>query len=325
MNGFRFTHSLCAVALTMTAAPLAALQQQTGPATTVTIVQADDDDGYGIDTTIPFATSGGVVDLSLVSGEITVTGWSRAEAHIHVSSEDTPVRFEYGANRILLDTHTAGHRHRDDGDIQYNLTVPVGTRVLMHSTSGDLRSQGTHGEIEARSISGDVEVEDVVRSATLESVSGNVKARGIDGDARARSVSGDVDLDRVHGDITLSSISGHGYVTDARARAVRMETVSGDLSYAGPFDPAGTYDFRAHSGNIRLALPPEVGAIVSMDTFSGDVRTDFPLTIQPGDREPGPNRHHIDTTIGKGGAHITVSTFSGDIELLRSMSHSKAE
>ena len=72
-------------------------------------------------------------------------------------------------------------------------------------------------------------------------------------------------------------------------------------------------------------LPPEVGATVSMDTFSGDVRTDFPLTIQPGDREPGPNRHHIDTTIGKCGAHITVSTFSGDIELLRSMSHSKPE
>jgi DUF4097 and DUF4098 domain-containing protein YvlB len=325
MNRFRFTHSLCALVLATSAPPLAALQRQTGPATTVTIVEADDD-SYGIDTTIPFATSGGVVDLTLVSGEITVTGWSRAEAHIHVSSEDTPVRFEYGANRILLDTHTARHRHQDDGDIQYNLTVPVGTRVLMHSTSGDLRSQGTHGEIEARSISGDVEIEDAVRSATLESVSGNVKARGIDGDARARSVSGDVDLDRVRGDITLSSISGHGYITGARARAVRLETVSGDLSYSGTFDAAGTYDFRAHSGDIRLELPPDVGAIVSMDTFSGDVRTDFPLTIQPGDREgPGPNRHHIDTTIGKGGAHITVSTFSGDIQLLRSMSHSRSE
>jgi hypothetical protein len=68
-----------------------------------------------------------------------------------------------------------------------------------------------------------------------------------------------------------------------------------------------------------------VGAIVSMDTFSGSVNSSFGMTIQPGEGDPGPNRHHIDTTIGKGGAHITVSTFSGDIELLRSMSHFKPE
>lgn len=327
MNRLHSIHAIHALGLlTLVASPLAALQLQSGQGTTVTIVEGDDDRDYSIDTTIPFATSGGVVDLTLVSGEITVTGWSRAEAHVHVSSEDSPVRFEYGANRILLDAHAHGRRHSDDGDIQYNLTVPVGTRVIMHSTSGDLRSQGTHGEIEARSISGDLEIEDAVRSTTLESVSGNVKARGIEGDAHVRSVSGDVDLDRVHGDITLSSISGHGYVTGAQARAVRMETVSGDLSYAGTYDPAGTYDFRAHSGDIRLALPADVGAIVSMDTFSGDVRTDFPLTIQPGDTDgAGPSRHHIDTTIGKGGAHITLSTFSGDIQLLRSISHYKSE
>lgn len=289
-------------------------------------VAGPDGDGVRIDTTIPFAANG-VVDLTLVSGEITVTGWSRDEARIHVSSDDAPVRFEHGPNRILLDTHSAGRwRQSDEGDVQYDLTVPVGTRVLMHSTSGDLRAQGTRGEIEARSVSGDVEISDVVRSATVESVSGNVRARGIEGDARIRSVSGDVDLDRVRGDITLASVSGHGFVTDARSRVVRMETVSGDLSYAGSFDPAGTYDFRAHSGDVRLELPADVGATLSMDTFSGDVKTDFPLTLQPGDHgSSGPSRHHIDTTLGKGGAHVTLSTFSGDVELLRSTGRSRPE
>jgi DUF4097 and DUF4098 domain-containing protein YvlB len=288
---------------------------------------AESDDDASIDTTIPFATSGGVVDLSIVSGEITVSGWNRGEARIHVTSDnDVPVHFEHGNDRILLDARRGGRwHHDDDNDVQYDLTVPVGTRVLMHSTSGDLHARGTHGEVEARSISGDVVVDDAVRNATLESVSGNVQAREITGDVRARSVSGDVDLDAVTGDVTLSSVSGHGYVTGARSRVARMETVSGDLSYSGTLDATGTYEFQAHSGNIRLELPRDVGALLSIDTFSGDVETDFPLTIQPGGGDRGPSRHHVETTLGRGGAHVTVSSFSGDIELRRSGSRSNAE
>lgn len=282
------------------------------------------DQGTTIDTTIPFSRTGGVVDLSLVTGEIKVTGWSRADAHIHVSSEDAPVRMELGSDRILLDTYHG--RHRGDGsDVRYQLSVPTGTRVIMHSMSGDLETRGTHGEIEARTLSGDINVEDVVHSATLESVSGNVQARTLEGDARLRSVSGDVDLDGVHGDVTLSSVSGHGHVTDAKSRMVRMETVSGDLEYAGTFDATGTYDFRAHSGDIRLAMPADIGATLSIDTFSGDINTDFPMTIQPNGDDHGPTRHHLETTLGKGGAHVTMSTFSGDIELRRSTGRSHSE
>jgi len=286
----------------------------------------DNDDGAGIDTTVPFASSGGVVDLSIVSGQITVTGWTRSEARIHASSDnDVPVRFEHGPDRILIDARH-GRRWRDGGDVQLDISVPVGTRVIMHSTDGELHAHGTKGDIDARSVSGDVIVDDVVRSATLESVSGNVQARGVAGDVRARSVSGDVDLDQVSGDVTLSSVSGHGFVTSSKSRAVRMETVSGDLSYAGAFDAAGTYDFRSHSANIELHLPTDAGALLSIDTFSGDVQTDFPLTIQPrSDEARGPEHHHIETTLGHGGAHVTVSTFSGDVEIRRGNSRTHAE
>jgi hypothetical protein len=299
-------------------APALVAQHPRGARTHTEAMENEDGEGTTIDTTIAFAATGGVVDLSLISGRITVVGWSRSEARIHVSAdEQMPVHFEHGADRILLDARRGGRWHGDEGDVEYDITVPVGTRVLMHSTSGDLHARGTQGEIEARSVSGDLEVDGVGHGATLESVSGNVRARDVAGDVRARSVSGDVDLDAVTGDVTLSSVSGHGYVTAARSRVVRMETVSGDLSYTGTLDPTGTYDFRAHSANIRLEMPSDVGATLSIDTFSGDIDTDFPMTIQPnGDR--GPSRHHVETTLGRGGAHVTISTFSGDIELRRS-------
>ncbi len=308
-------------------------RSQAGPraAGSTTEILIGSEQATTIDTTIAFAKSGGVVDLSLVSGVIRVTGWNRAEAHIRVTSDDVPVHLEIGSDRILLDTYHGSYhgRHRgggEGGDVRYELNVPIGTRVTMHSMSGDLESHGTHGEVEARSISGDLAVDDVVRSAVLESVSGNVRARTVDGDARLRSVSGDVELNGVHGEVTVSSVSGYGHVTEARSAMVRMETVSGDLEYAGTFDPTGTYDFRAHSGDVRLELPTDIGASLSIDTFSGDIDTDFQMTVQPtGGNSYGPTRHHLDTTMGKGGAHITVSTFSGNVELRRSGSRPHSE
>src|SRR5215469_398082 len=95
--------------ITVVAWPLSAQRSdQSYSARDRRIVTGDDDDQPAIDTTIPFNTSGGVVDLSIVSGEITVTGWSRGEARVHVTSddEDQPVHFEHSADRILLD---AGH------------------------------------------------------------------------------------------------------------------------------------------------------------------------------------------------------------------------
>ena len=147
----RFTRSYLLL-LTLAVVGLApTAQAQSGPGEPGrgegTRIAFGSDQGTTIDTTIPFTRSGGVVDLSLVSGEIKVTGWSRADAHIHVTSEDAPVRVELGSDRILLDTYRG--RHHDDNEVRYQLSVPTGTRVIMHSMSGDLETRGTHGEIEA--------------------------------------------------------------------------------------------------------------------------------------------------------------------------------
>ncbi len=108
------TFMLCCL-ITVTALPVAAQRSdESFSARDRHTTFGDDGDQPAIDTTIPFANSGGVVDLSIVSGEITVTGWSRSEARIHVTSDDEemPVHFEHGPDRILLDARRGGHRHR---------------------------------------------------------------------------------------------------------------------------------------------------------------------------------------------------------------------
>jgi hypothetical protein len=71
-----------------------------------------------------------------------------------------------------------------------------------------------------------------------------------------------------------------------------------------------------------MDLPADASATVSLDSFSGEITSDFPITIQPRG-ESGPSAQHLDATLGKGGARITVVTFSGDIELRSGTPHKR--
>jgi len=276
----------------------------------------NDNDGETIDTTVAFSGSGGIVDLGIVSGEITVRGWSRNEAKIHATIEDGRIDFEHSSNRILLDV-----RNHHDGDSEFDVTVPIGTRVLMRSTSGDLHSEGVKGAIEARTVSGGIRIGDVTGEAIIESVSGDVEVRTVDGNLRVNCVSGEIQLSAVHGDVDASTVSGDIGLPNGRSRMVRMESVSGNLTYGGTVANDGRYDFHSHSGDVTLRLPADVGAALGLETFSGSIESEFRVVITTDSSHQGSGQH-IETTLGHGGAHITIETFSGDIRLQRlSSSH----
>ena len=271
----------------------------------------EDQDSETIDTTVAFSGPGGVVDLSIMSGTIAVHGWSRNEAKIHATNDEGRIEFEHSPSRILLDV-----RHHS-GDSEFDVTVPYGTRVLMRSNSGDLHTEGVKGPLEARTVSGEVRVSDIVGDAIIDGVSGDVEARNIDGNLRVSCVSGGITLSSVHGDIDASGVSGDISLPNGKSRNVHMESVSGNLTYGGTVSSDGRYDLHSHSGDITLRAPSDVGASLSLETFSGTIESEFRIMLNLGTRGHGNSEQHIDTTLGNGGAHITIETFSGDIHLER--------
>jgi DUF4097 and DUF4098 domain-containing protein YvlB len=285
-----------------------------------THIDADGGDETTIDTTVAFG-SAGVVDLGVIGGQITVRGWSRSEARIHASSDEGGIRFEHSAGRLLLEADRRG-----GADAEFDLTVPYGTKVLMRSSSGDLHALGVKGEIEARTVSGELDVSEVVGMCNLENISGDIRARDINGSLRVNEVSGDVELQNVVGDVDISTVSGDIALPNAKSRVVRMGSVSGQITFGGPVDPAGRYDFRSHSGDITLRFPADANATLSLETFSGSIDSQFRITISgSGVGSRRASEHHIDTTLGKGGPQVTVETFSGDIRLEHDGMHSSSE
>ena len=265
-----------------------------------------------IDSTFAF-DKGSWVDVGIISGDIVVTGWTRPEAKIYASTERGWLDVQLSSHRLTLQTRSdRGH----SGNTRVEIMVPIGTRVQVSSVSGSIRVAGTDSEVEAGSVSGSIEVLGATDRITVHTVSGKVHAAKLRGRTRLGTTSNSIEVEDVVGDLSAGSVSGKITLTGVKSSHVSAETVSGSVTYDGSIDPAGSYELSTHSGNVRMNIPDNSAANLELETFSGRISSAFPITLQPGEIS-SMARHgkKMEFTIGKGGARITGSTFSGNITI----------
>jgi DUF4097 and DUF4098 domain-containing protein YvlB len=204
------------------------------------------------------------------------------------TSEGVEICVIYPGSDSDDDCENNGHRnsrrgrgsHWDDNDTQVNFTVrvPANANLTVSTVSGDVVGTGIRGDTEARSVSGDVSLTDVVAKIV-----------------EAQTVSGNVELLRVNADEVVA------------------ETVSGDVDFSGEIHKGGDYDMKTLSGDVIMRIPKNAGAEITGATFSGDFSTSFQITTKATSRYT--RKQRIGGTIGDGSARIRVESFSGDVEL----------
>jgi DUF4097 and DUF4098 domain-containing protein YvlB len=258
-----------------------------------------------LDTTVAFDARG-TVTVSCPQGAVIVTGSDRNEIRVRARTESGAIRFTSTGMRATLEP--ASGRGCNDG--HFEIVVPVGTRVSARSWSGSVSVKGVRGDLETRTQSADVEIRDAGR-IDVESLSGDVTIQGVTGESMIHTVSGDIQLGAVRGDVEIETVSGDIDLRDVVAKQIRTHTTSGDVDFAGQILPDGRYEYNTHSGEIRLELPANVGAQLSVATFNGGIESDFPITLQAGDH----GNKRLNFSLGQGTARITAETFSGDITL----------
>jgi DUF4097 and DUF4098 domain-containing protein YvlB len=186
--------------------------------------------------------------------------------------------------------------------------------VLAKSQSGDVTIRGTRGEVEVAAQSGDVKVDGVNGRLTVRSFSGELEASNVTGDVDITTQSGDITLSDIRGNIEISNTSGDIEMKGVTAKLVRAKTTSGDVLYDGTIDPSGRYDFTSHSGDIKLRVPREASAQFTVSTWNGEIDSEFPITLKPGEHAIGAsNSKRFTFEIGGGAARISAETFSGDV------------
>lgn len=207
---------------------------------------------------------GSRVELSSVSGHVTIETHAGSEAEVHIvraarNREDLRCReFKVAAtgNSLRLD----GNDNRSEcRNVQVqqtvNLRLPRSVNLEVTSVAGHVNVGRIDGSVRMTSIAGHATVSEAAGEASFTSISGHVTVslsrvggRGV----RMSSISGNIEVglpDNTNADWRVSSISGN-VIADAPGVTVQK---TGPSSYEGRIGAGGTdMTFSSISGNVRF-------------------------------------------------------------------------
>lgn len=286
---------------------------------------------------ITITEAGSRVVARSTSGNVTVRG-IRGATTINSTSGDVSAEQMGGTLNI---SSTSGNVHLKD----------VEAKVISHTTSGDLTAINVRDDLSATATSGEIQIEKVAGRLSAQTMSGKLSVKDISGDATLQGISDAVTADNIRGRLTVNSVSadviirnvqegarvnsvsgtititqtkglieakttsGDINVREVESREVQLNTHSGQINYAGSFFDDGRYGFESFNGNIILLIPSNSNFALNVNTFNGQIETDFPITLPPGMTQTNRPRR-LQGTYGKGnGAEIKIGGFNASIKL----------
>jgi DUF4097 and DUF4098 domain-containing protein YvlB len=207
--------------------------------------------------------------------------------------------------------------------VMVRVAVPEATRVTVGTASADIEIEGPVGEADVTTGSGDISIDDVaagVRARTasghvvLGRVGGDLRVQTASGDLRCSSVAGAADFCTASGDLEVGAAGGPVEVKATSgqvrlgelAQGARVANVSGNVRVLALGQ--GRLHVRSVSGDVAVGVARDVELRVDVETTSGSVHSDIPLTAEP---EPGP----------RPGARVDLSvrSVSGNVEIGRAL------
>ena len=250
--------------------------------------------------TVPFsdASRPGIVKVALISGSISVKGYSGKEVIVDAACCGKGEQEERVRNRAprpeaeglkRIPNITTGLTVEEDNNIvsirpnpphrrfDITLQVPMRTSLTLKTIHGDIEVEHAQGELEVSCNNGEV---------TLAQISGSVVAHSLNGKVK-----------------------------------VGMTAVDSDKPMS----------FSSLNGDIDVSLPPDIKANLSMKSDNGEMYSDFDIKIDSQATQPaaeelrsqnGKYRIRADRTtrgtINGGGPELQFKTFNGNIYIRKS-------
>ncbi len=189
------------------------------------------------------------------------------------------------------------------------LSIPsLQTEVLdLNVTSGDIFASAEAQKISCDATSGDADlsIKNKAQEISFSSTSGNIQIDAVGADEiKAGSTSGSISVTAKNvGTFKAGSTSGAIQAELGEAEKVKAESTSGNIL----IQVAGLKDLEidATSGDVTAALPAEPGFTAHLDTTSGKIDYELPLTKQGSA-----------LVCGDGSGNVNIDTTSGDIKIL---------
>lgn len=210
------------------------------------------------------------------------------------------------------------------------ILVPAGRSVAVRLAVGDVSAAGVNGDLDINVGSAPVETSSTRGALRVDTGSGRVRVTDAEGDVIVDTGSGGVELSGVRGNevsvdtgsgavtgngITAANLavdtgSGHVDLTAVAAPALEVDTGSGAVVLQLTTD-VDRVRIDTGSGAVRLAVPADLGASLHLETGSGGISADVPITITERERD------HLIGRIGDGKGTIEIDTGSGAVRITR--------
>jgi DUF4097 and DUF4098 domain-containing protein YvlB len=251
-------------------------------------------------------------------GTVTVRGWDRDSVTVR-GNLGPGNRLLGGGGRTGIKMFVEAEDDRQPAASNLEIMVPTRAKVWIKTATADVTVSGVDGSLDLYVIGGAIDVTGNPADVNAEAIDGSIIIRGSPGWVRAKSASGSVTLQGTSRDATLSTVSGRIVVDgNAAPRGVferaRFESVTGDIVFRGALERGADVRFDTHGGAVAVTLPSR-GADLEVTTISGTIRNDAsPARPVAGRYGRGAE---LKTTVGDGGAGVSIRTFKGAITIRR--------
>jgi DUF4097 and DUF4098 domain-containing protein YvlB len=246
-----------------------------------------------------------VVLQNVVNGRIEVKSWKNSEIVVSSTTvkDKVAIDMEQVGDRIdIAATSTTASSQPHDVEANFQLTVPE------------------HTELQLKTQTGLIYVEQVTGDMKLESIAGDVHLKEVSGYIIVKTTGGSFICTLCSGKLEFTSVSGNAQLLQPSFTNVNLMTTSGNILYDGDFIRTGIYTMKSGKGLVEVRFSGNDSFDLQAKTYSGVVDNQAAQFMQP---EQHTSRHGnrftrvLNRTVGLGFAKVEISTYSGTIRILK--------
>jgi hypothetical protein len=249
------------------------------------------------------------VDIEIVSGRVEVKGI--AASQVRVRTRGGQLEIDADEDLVTLRAPISGLRPWTWGstDVRIHVEVPYQSRLTVHTVNGPIDVEDVDGVLDLHAANGRIDVEGAPREAHLETLNAKIDFEGEGTEVFARTINGDIELSGVSRDVEASTMSGRIEVEGEDLERADLRTMAGDITLDASLAPGAKVYGKTYSGRVRLRLPADTSARFEIETFSGEVQSDFAASWSP------PQGQRRRSVVGEGDARVAIESFSGAVRI----------
>src|SRR5881296_864734 len=207
-----------------------------------------------------------VVIHNVANGRIEVKSWKNREVDVVASQT---------SDKIGFDMEQAGDRIDVTANVLDASAQPTELAANLQLTVPE------ETELQLKTETGLIYVEQVMGDMTLESIAGDVHLKEVSGYIVVRTTGGSLVCTQCSGKLDFQSISGNAQILQPALNNVTLRTTSGNILFDGDFIRTGIYTMSSGKGNVEVRFSGNDSFDLLAQTTRGSVDNQAEPFLKP--------------------------------------------